>query len=71
MKTVRKIIAHASIVLGGMLLTLFILDKINPAMEFIDNDITRGLIAAAALLGIVSGVFGLIVPKDHDKPNSR
>lgn len=67
MRIFRAIILHATIILGGMLLTLFILDKVNPAMEFIDNDITRGLIAAIAIFGIISGVLGLTAREKQTK----
>ena len=41
---------HASILLGNMMLFLFVLEQINPSMNFIDNGLTKGLLVVMALV---------------------
>ena len=54
MKTITKILPHAEIVLGGMLLALCVIDRFNSAMAFIDNDITKTLQMFFCALSIVN-----------------
>ncbi len=48
--------AHAAIILSLIYLTLFVIDRINTAMEFINNDITKTLVAILAVLAIANGI---------------
>lgn len=43
-KAVKYALAHAAIVLSGMLMVLLAIDRVNEAMMFIDNDITKTLL---------------------------
>ncbi|MDY2768961.1 MAG: hypothetical protein SOU13_03435 [Eubacteriales bacterium] len=43
-KVCKYVFAHAAIVLSGMLMVLLAIDRVNEAMMFIDNDITKTLL---------------------------
>ncbi len=45
--------AHLSIVWSLMLLTFYITDRYNPAMAFIDHDMTKGLIILLSLTTLI------------------
>lgn len=56
----RKITAHAAIVLGGMCFVLYVIDAIKGgAMSFINNDITKTFIALLSLISIFNSVISL------------
>jgi hypothetical protein len=48
--------AHLAVILSLMYLVPFVIDRINNAMEFINNDITKTLLAILALLSIANGL---------------
>lgn len=67
-KLVKTILAHAAIVLSGMLLVLLAIDRVNEAMMFIDNSITKGLLWALCIISILNAARLLTRPK---KKNPR
>lgn len=52
----RKLFAHAAIIISGMYLVFFFIDRVNPSMNFIDNDITKGLLFALSLLSVINAI---------------
>lgn len=48
-KKLRPMLPHAAILLGNVTVVLFVLEQINPTMNFIDNSLTKGLLIAMAL----------------------
>lgn len=54
MKRIMHLLPHLCIILSGMLLTFFIIDRFNTAMAFINNDITKWLIGITAVLSIIN-----------------
>ena len=60
MSLIKKIFAHACIVLGVMFATFSILDFYNNAMNFINNDISRTLILIWAFISLITGVLFVI-----------
>ncbi|MBQ3223555.1 MAG: hypothetical protein IJC54_04945 [Clostridia bacterium] len=52
----KLLLAHADIVLSGMLLVLLVIDRVNTAMQFIDNHITKGLLFGLCAVCFVSGL---------------
>lgn len=69
-KIVKYVLAHASIVLSGMLIVLLAIDRVNQAMVFIDNDITKGLMWALCIVSILNGTRLLARPK-RKKPRRK
>lgn len=55
----RTILSHAAIILSLMYLVLFVIDRINNAMEFINNDITKVLLVILAVIAIVNAEIAL------------
>ena len=46
----RKILPHAAIILSMMYFVFFCIDRVNSAMAFINNDITKWLLV---ILGVI------------------
>lgn len=57
MSKLRMILSHLTVILALMFLVFLILDQFNPMMNFIDNDISRGLLAALCVSGIAQSVL--------------
>lgn len=57
MSIVRKLLPHVNIILGLMFLTFYILDKFNGAMNFIANDISKGLLLAFTITSMIDAAF--------------
>ena len=53
----KALIAHLDIVLSGMILVLLVIDRVNTAMQFINNDITKYLLFALCAVCFVSGII--------------
>lgn len=53
---IRKLFAHAAIIISGMYVVFYLIDRVNPAMSFIDNDITKPLLAVLSLLSIINAI---------------
>lgn len=53
----RKIFPHVTIVLCNMYIVFYCIDRVNSAMSFIDNSITKALLLILCLLSIVNAIF--------------
>lgn len=56
MKFIRfldRLLPHAILILCLMLLTFWVIDIFNPAMAFLNNSLTKSLVAMTATLGIL------------------
>lgn len=51
-KKFTGMLPHCAILICNMYIVFFLIDRVNTAMAFIDNDITRGLLAAMCLISI-------------------
>lgn len=56
MSVIKKFLAHCAIIISGMYIVFFLIDRVNPAMGFIDNDITKPLLLALALIAIINAI---------------
>ena len=52
-----KLLSHLIVILSLMFVVFLILDQFNPMMNFIDNPISRWLLAALCLSGITQSVL--------------
>jgi len=52
----KRIFAHTAIVLALFYLVLFVIDKLNMFMEFINNDTTKLLILLLAAVSAINAV---------------
>jgi len=51
MNKTLTVLTHLTVILALMFLVFLVLDQFNPMMNFIDNDISRWLLAALCLCG--------------------
>ena len=58
----RKLLPHVAIVLSGMYVVFFLIDRVNSAMAFINNDITKWLLL---VLCAVSSLMAAILIGDE------
>lgn len=66
MRKARKILSHLTIILGGMFLTFFWLDRRNPAMSFIDNEISKWLLLCFSVIGLTLAIITLVTIRRLD-----
>ena len=57
MTKVYRLICHLTVILALMFLVFLILDQFNPMMNFIDNAISRWLLAALCASGITQSIL--------------
>ena len=53
----QVLLSHITVILSLMFVTFLILDQFNPLMNFIDNTISRWLLAALCISGIMQSVI--------------
>ena len=53
----RKILPHVSIVLCNMYIVFYLIDRVNSAMAFINNDITKALLLILCVISTVNSSF--------------
>lgn len=63
----KKILNHSAIILSLFYLTLFVIDKINSAMQFIENDITKALILVLAAVSTVNAIITISADRKKRK----
>lgn len=51
---IRPMLPHAAIVLANAYLVFFLIDRVNTAMNFIDNNLTKGMLLAMCVLAVVN-----------------
>lgn len=49
-KKLRAMMPHAAILIANMYIVFFLIDRVNTAMNFIDNGLTKGLLLAMSLI---------------------
>ncbi len=56
MNKALTVICHLTVILSLMFLVFLVLDQFNPLMNFIDNGISRWLLAALCVCGVIQSV---------------
>ena len=64
----RKVLPHVAIIISCMYFVFFFIDRVNPMMNFIDNDMTKILLFA---LGVVSIANAVVIVRDDRKRTRR
>ena len=67
MSKIRAILRHTTVILAIMFLVFLVLDQFNPMMNFIDNDISRWLLAALCVSGFMQSVQGWALDQKEGK----
>lgn len=57
MNKLRELFSHLTVILALMFLTFLVLDQFNPLMNFIDNDISRWLLALLCASGMGQSIL--------------
>lgn len=52
--------AHTSIIVGMMFVVFFVIDRFNPAMEFLTSSLSRWLILVLALCAVINGFYAAV-----------
>jgi hypothetical protein len=53
----KKILPHICIIISVMMLTFYVIDQVNGAMNFINNNIFKSLLLVYCLAVIATAVF--------------
>ena len=67
----KKLMAHCAIIISGMYIVFFSIDQVNPAMGFIDNDITKPLLLALSLIAIINAIQVIAAERKKRKRKMR
>lgn len=51
-----RILPHAVLILAVMLLTFFCIDLVNSSMAFLNNSVTKWLVAALSVLSVILAI---------------
>ena len=65
----RRMLPHAAILICNMYIVFFSIDVVNRAMNFIDNNLTKGLLAALSAIALVNA-WNLLRPEARRKKGS-
>lgn len=70
MKRINRILPHLTIILSGMFIVFWILDIINPTMNFINRKISNKLLLVFCILSIVTAIMNVYYERKYDKLKS-
>ena len=62
-----KILPHITIILAGMFIVFWILDVLNPTMNFINRKISNKLLLIFCILAIVTSIMNVYYERKYDK----
>ena len=52
LKRIERLVPHGAILICNMYVVFFLIDRVNPAMNFIDNGLTKGLLVILCALAL-------------------
>ena len=58
MNKIRMLLGHLTVILALMFLVFLVLDQFNPMMNFVDNNISRWLLALLCVSGAGQTILG-------------
>jgi hypothetical protein len=67
MKTIAKVLPHVAIILSGMLIVFFVIDRFNSAMGFLDNDAAKILIFVLGITSILNSIMLIAYQRRPDR----
>ena len=65
---VNKILSHTTIVFAGDVSRVFLIDQVNPAMEFISSEINKWVLLLFVISALLQGVTTLMDIRYREKP---
>ena len=66
MRKLCEVFSHLGVMLSIMFLTFLILDQFNPMMNFVNNDISRWLLAGLCVSAIGQSLLRWKLEKEED-----
>ncbi len=69
----RKALSHLNLILSLMMLTFFVIDHINESMFFLNNALTKWLLALFSVLVLIRSVISIVreTPSDPKKNENK
>ena len=67
----RKLLPHAANVISAMYFVFFFIDRVNSAMAFINNDITKGLLFALCVISILNSIRLISIDRRTERARQR
>ena len=67
MKRLSKILPHITIILAGMFIVFWILDILNPTMNFINRKISNKLLLAFYISAIITAIQAVYYQRKSDR----
>lgn len=67
----RKLLPHAAIVISVMYFVFFFIDRVNTAMAFINNDITKVLLFILCVISIFNAVLLISMNRRAERARRR
>ncbi len=67
MLRLQKLLSHLTMILGGMFLTFFLIDRVNTAMCFLDNEISKWLLFCFSVCAITLCILTLLRIRREEK----
>lgn len=67
MKKIVKILPHVNIILAVLFITLWVLDKLNPIMNFINNSISNVLLIIFFVVSMANSILFIAYERKNDK----
>ena len=71
MKRIVRILPHITIILAGMFIVFWILDILNPTMNFINRKISNKLLLIFCVLSTVTAIMNVYYERKSSKYESR
>jgi len=66
-KKIRYALYHVNMILAAMYIVFYFIDRVNSAMAFIDNDITKALLLIMCILTIFSSLTFVLAERERLK----
>jgi len=63
----KRILPHICIIISVMMIVFYVIDQINSAMNFINNDIYKTLLLVYSIIVIVSSIFMIVENRRHSR----
>lgn len=66
MKRINRILPHITIILAGMFIVFWILDILNPVMNFINRKASNKLLLVFCILAIITSIMNVYYERKYD-----
>ncbi|MBR3299485.1 MAG: hypothetical protein IKI64_09845 [Clostridia bacterium] len=70
-RVIRTVLSHITMLLAVLVLVLFVIDRVNNAMEFMTSQLSRWTIAALAFFALITAVLNIFALWDNPDKRRR